>query len=276
MTIELAQVASTVRYKIRTARRVAAEAASVRRDEGMQSALRRLAVVARQLLRWYHPARIWRRHRKSGFDRRFGVETSGLVHPSQFAGLAGEDADPHHYKAIRPEDFHAAVSTLAVRHEEFEFVDYGSGKGRALLLASDYPFPRITGVEFSPELHQAALRNVARYRGPAQRCWEIGSLCADAAAFDPPDAPCVLFFYDPFGERLMSAVLDRIGKSLARRPREIYIVYCQPRLRELLSQRPFLELAAEGEHFTVFRAVRAGGMAAPAGSRSSAEQEVYR
>jgi hypothetical protein len=254
MTTTLPQLASTVRFKLRTARRLADETASVHRNAGLLSAVRHLAAIAKRLLRWYHPVRVWRRHRTSEFDRRFGVDTSGFVHPGQFAAVTDEGADPHHYKAIRPDDFRGAVSSLAIRHDHFEFVDYGSGKGRALLLASDYPFRSITGVEFSPALHDTALRNIARFRSPAQRCFRIRSVCADAVEFKPPDAACVLFFYDPFGERLMSAVLDRIGESLARTPRDLYLVYCQPRLRELMAQRPFLDLAVEGEHFAVFRA----------------------
>lgn len=254
MTTTLPQLASTVRFKLRTARRLADETASVHRNAGLLSAARHLAAITKRLLRWYHPVRVWRRHRTSEFDRRFGVDTSGFVHPSQFAAVTDEGADPHHYKAIRPADFRAAVSSLAIRHDDFEFVDYGSGKGRALLLASDYPFRSITGVEFSAALHDTALRNIARFRSSTQRCFRIRSVCADAVEFKPPDAACVLFFYDPFGERLMSAVLDRIGESLARTPRDLYLVYCQPRLRELMTQRPFLDLVVEGEHFAVFRA----------------------
>ena len=39
---------------------------------------------------------------------------------------------------------------------EFVFIDLGSGKGRTLLMASDYPFRRIVGVELLPALHRAA------------------------------------------------------------------------------------------------------------------------
>jgi len=248
-----AGLAATLRYKLRTARRLAAETADLQRCEGLASAARHVSVVAGQLLRWYHPARVWRRHRTSAFDRRFGVDTSGFVHPGGFAHLAADGADPHHYKAIRPEVFHRALASLSIRHQDYEFIDYGSGKGRALLLASDYPFRRITGIEFSPELHQVAVNNISRYHSTARRCDVIRSVCRDAAACDPPDVPCVLFFYDPFGERLMSAVLERIGASLARFPRELYVVYCQPRLRELLNTCRFLEGVCGGEHFAVYR-----------------------
>ena len=46
---------------------------------------------------------------------------------------------------------------------DFTFIDLGSGKGRVLLMASDYPFKKIIGVEFMPELHRAAQENITGY-----------------------------------------------------------------------------------------------------------------
>jgi hypothetical protein len=47
--------------------------------------------------------------------------------------------------------------------QDFTFIDLGSGKGRALLMASAYPFKRIIGVEFMPELHRVAQENIRKY-----------------------------------------------------------------------------------------------------------------
>jgi hypothetical protein len=49
-------------------------------------------------------------------------------------------------------------------HDNFTFIDIGSGKGRVLLLAAEFPFRKIVGVEFSPELHATAQRNLTRLR----------------------------------------------------------------------------------------------------------------
>jgi len=59
----------------------------------------------------------------------------------------------------------SAVSQSPPREalRDFTFIDLGSGKGRVLLMASDYPFKRIIGVEFMPELHRAAQENVREY-----------------------------------------------------------------------------------------------------------------
>lgn len=258
MKIELAPFGATVRHKLRTARRVAKETWCVRRSQGWGHAARHAALIARRLVRWYHPVRIFRRYQKNEFDRRFGVETSGILHPGRFEAFGAGNADPNYYKAIRPKDFQNAVGSLAIRHSEFEFVDYGSGKGRALLLASAYPFRRITGVEFSPDLHRAAVANIGRYKCAGQRCFEVHSVCIDASNYDPPESPLVLFFYDPFGANLMSAVLDRLEASYERCPREMFIVYRQPRMREMVSQRRFLDLVSDEPYLAVFRAAPRG------------------
>lgn len=33
--------------------------------------------------------------------------------------------------------------------QDYDFLDFGSGKGRTLLMAASFPFKKITGVEFS-------------------------------------------------------------------------------------------------------------------------------
>src|SRR5580704_10173983 len=62
----------------------------------------------------------------------------------------------------------------------FVFLDSGSGKGRTLLMASDYPFRRILGVELLPALHRAAQENLGKYRSESQKCFKLESICGDA------------------------------------------------------------------------------------------------
>ena len=55
--------------------------------------------------------------------------------------------------AIEPARFRKVLASLQIAFHDYTFIDFGSGKGRALLLASEFPFKRIIGLEFSPELH---------------------------------------------------------------------------------------------------------------------------
>ncbi len=64
------------------------------------------------------------------------------------------------------------------------FVDFGSGMGRILLLAVQYPFRRVVGVELSEELNEIAKANVAANRR-RQRC---GIVHAFSPCFGLPDS----------------------------------------------------------------------------------------
>lgn len=105
------------------------------------------------------------------------------------------------------------------------FVDYGSGPGRMLLLAARRAaFSRIVGVEYSVELHEAAVQNISR-RGLGER---VSSVNCDAAEFPIPPGPCVFYFFHPFGREVLEQVLAKIKESHRARPREMYVVYYHP------------------------------------------------
>jgi hypothetical protein len=109
----------------------------------------------------------------------------------------------------------------------FGFVDFGSGKGRVLLVASHYPFREVIGVEFSPELHELALENIRRYRSPERRCPRVRSVWADAAAFPIPERECVLFFNNPFAGPVFDRVLANAQAAHQRAQRKLYVLYQQ-------------------------------------------------
>ena len=88
------------------------------------------------------------------FDRKFGTETSGSV--VQTEGLDTTSPNWIHSTRYRPTPatiFHELMAALPIRHEEFTFIDFGSGKGKVLLLAWSLPFKAIVGIEFSKDLH---------------------------------------------------------------------------------------------------------------------------
>ena len=98
------------------------------------------------------------------------------------------------------------------------------GRGAALLLASEFPFKRIMGVEFSDELSAIARENVASFPTEAQRCGDIEIVCEDAAEFELPVDPLVLYFYNPFHEPIMREVMRRVVESLDDDPRPAFVI----------------------------------------------------
>jgi len=123
-----------------------------------------------------------------------------------------------------------------------------------LLMASEYPFRRILGVELISELHRAAEENIRDYRSPTQRCTSIESILADACEFELPDEPLVLFLFNPLPEPALTEVLWRLGASLGRVPRPVWVVYHNPLLESALGASGFLEKAGGTRQYSVYRA----------------------
>jgi SAM-dependent methyltransferase len=156
------------------------------------------------------------------------------------------------YQATDPNLFREMMAALPIRFQEFTFIDLGSGKGRTLLLASEYPFARILGVEILPELHRAAEENIRAYKSPMQCCAQIESLCADARDFDFPAEPLVLYLFNPLPEAGLRQMLANLGRSLHQHPRVVYVLYHNPQLEEVLEESAASKKSGGTHQFSVF------------------------
>ena len=203
------------------------------------------------------------------FDALYGVRTR-LVPPLsdlwRTMWRGGYDHEPS--SSVR---FREIFDALDIEFGQTVFIDYGSGAGRAVLLAAQYPFKAVIGIELAPWLHAQAQANLRAFPASAQRAARIELLCGDATAFVPPTDPLVLYFYTPFGVGPMQRVRARLEASLRERPRPVTIVlaYCFRQTRELLEKSPFLRVIGTDRGFTVLGDVAAAGVRR-ARSRSTA------
>jgi hypothetical protein len=169
--------------------------------------------------------------RDAEFDKLYGVDTKGRI-PQVKLKLNSNNPNKLYasrYQASDPIYFKNAIEALPIDYNNFVFKDFGSGKGRAILMASEFPFKRVAGVEFSEELHRIAQDNILRFHSESVKCKDVQSVCMDAVAYPLPDDSLVCYFYDPFDEIIMAKVLLNIQKSFLQNPREIFIVYYDPR-----------------------------------------------
>ncbi len=137
--------------------------------------------------------------------------------------------------------------------QDFTFVDLGSGKGRVLLMASDYPFKRIIGVEFMPDLHRTAQENIAGFSSDEQQCKQIEAVCMDARDFEFPPGPLVVYLFNPFSEATFVRVLENLRLSLEQVPWPIYIAYRFTEFEGLLAQAEWLEKIAGAKQWAVYK-----------------------
>jgi SAM-dependent methyltransferase len=155
------------------------------------------------------------------WERRFGIDTAGLT---PIESLVAEWQGFHDYFPSNRKVFHELLAHVDILPGRDVFVDIGSGRGRALLMAAQYPFKRIVGIEISAVLNQAARRNLDSWSGGLV-CPEIELWTGDAADFGIPSDATVVYFYNPFHGPTLSAVFEAIARSQARSPRKIWILF---------------------------------------------------
>lgn len=210
-------------------------------------------------------------HRKAAFgdldyDWEHSVDTtrSNVGFGTQF--LAGVTARP--YFATEPWLFEQIMQAVALSirqsalsHgvvaqtglQDYTFIDLGSGKGRVLLMASDCPFQKIVGVEFMPELHRAAQKNISGYSSGRQQCRQIETVCMDARDFQFPPGPLVVYLFNPFSESTFAQVLENLSRSVEQMPRPVYVAYRFTEFEKLLSEAGWLEKVAGMEQWAVYK-----------------------
>jgi SAM-dependent methyltransferase len=202
------------------------------RERGTLLSLGRSVLLPVHLFQEYRKARRATVVRgRSEFDVENGLNTDGDVngwtHLSDLEIPGANWIYGRNYVPIEPERFRSIASGLAINYGDFVFVDFGSGKGRALLLASEFPFRRVMGVEFSPELHRIAQENIAKHANH-RMSGPVESICMDFLDFPLPAEPLVLFLFDPCEDPVLVKVLARIRKALETDPRPAYLIYVAP------------------------------------------------
>ncbi len=187
-----------------------------------------------------------------GFDQKYHVDTAGTVSQGSLDVRSRNQLFATRYEPIRDVDFATLLADAGLHYPDYTFVDLGSGKGRAVLLAAALPFRRIVGVEFSPRLDAVARANLEHYTGE-RNCTDIELVCMDAARYDfPEDSPLVLYLYNPFERPVMQQVADRLAASHARRPRRMLVLYFTPHCAAVWDELAFLEKKLDSDSLCIY------------------------
>jgi predicted RNA methylase len=112
--------------------------------------------------------------------------------------------------------------------EEFSFVDVGAGMGRAMLLAAEYPFRKVEGIELNPVLAGIARRNAAKWCSAGRARAPMRIACSDAVEIRLPQGPCLVFLFNPFGASVMRRLLVRLAEAFRGRPGQLDLLYVNP------------------------------------------------
>jgi SAM-dependent methyltransferase len=233
---------------------------------GRVAATRQLLAVLWEFVRDSTPERRRQRYGDAEYDWEHRVNTTSAA-VSWRDRLLGAFHSP--YQPTESALFHEMLDALRQQsHSDFHdfvFLDLGSGKARTLLMASDYPFRRIVGVELLPALHQSARENLSKYRSESQKCFALESICVDATDFPFPAEPTVLYLFNPFPEAGLRRMIANLEQSLRAHPRAVYVLYHNPLLEHVLSASDSLTKIGGTQQYAMYESRSALGSFGQAG-----------
>jgi SAM-dependent methyltransferase len=177
------------------------------------------------------------------FERRIGVKTSDYLDREE---LGYSDERLQHYEPSSWRTLQKVLPKRSVSGEDV-FIDLGSGMGRIVLRAAEYPFKRVIGVEMSPELHEVAVANLESCRD-RWRCGDVELICSDVLAYDFPDDATVVFIYNSFQGEIFDRAMRKVFESYDRSPRRIRIFYRNPTQHERLMETGRVRILEEWKH----------------------------
>jgi SAM-dependent methyltransferase len=210
------------------------------------------------------------REARHPFDLAHHVDTGGLIYADGLSTGHQHDIHSSGYYATAPSLFRGAIehwsATLEAspfRLADYAFVDIGCGKGRVMLLASEYAFREVIGIELNPQLASTARRNLHRWMRRKRwvplvsRFWRPGILRpgkpiprvrileGDALSTPLPDGPVLLFFFNSFEEEMVRLWLDSLVEAAATRSAPIDVIYLHPEHHKLFLETPGMEILAQ-------------------------------
>jgi len=223
------------------------------RARGVSGALRYYAAGTFELLRDLTPGRRRSRYGDIDYDFDHGVDTTWAT--VRLRTRIRELLSGGQYQPSEPELFRQILRALPVKPDGITFIDLGSGKGRTLLMASDFAFQRIIGVELLDELDAIAKQNIGRYRNEQQKCFAIESRAGDARKFVFPSEPTVLYLFNPFPEHVLPEVLANLQRSLQVAPRTTFVIYHNLVYERAFTETTWLQAIYRTTQFAVYRAM---------------------
>lgn len=141
-------------------------------------------------------------------------------------GFERDDKNHSRYEATS----YAVLSRLArsgfIRRDDV-LVDYGCGKGRVGFFMNHVLGLKTIGVEYNADLYARAMENLASYAGRRGSENSVSFVLESAENYDAAAGSC-FYFFNPFSEVILRAVLHRILESWYANPRDIRLFFYYP------------------------------------------------
>lgn len=171
-------------------------------------------------------------------ERQTGIKTLQIENLDGLTLFGSDVHHAHHYQAASYYILNELFSALKSENNSQGFIDFGCGKGRAMIVAAQHGFKEIYGVELARELCEAAKENIKKVKHDFPGA-QFHVCFADAAQYYIPEHINVFYFFNPFSEIVMRTVLLKIQESINRKIRKVYILYINPRHAEVFTSNGY-------------------------------------
>ena len=168
-------------------------------------------------------------------EKKYGIITTGS---DELKKLEERGIDTDHSTIYMPVSYSLLEEMIEqlnrLTNSSFNhFLDIGCGKGRALCVAANKGFGKVTGIDFSKEFCKAAEKNLSmtRKQFPDLQYKIINN---DAFYFEIPNDVDCIFMFNPFDDVIMSGVAENILESFEINSRPITLIYVNPLYKEEL------------------------------------------
>jgi len=187
------------------------------------------------------------------FDMKYKIDT---INTEQLENLEIDSPNKAHgvyYEGTNAYIFKNAFSSFKIDAANSCFIDFGSGKGKAMFMAAGMGFRKVIGVEFSIELVEICCKNLEIFKARSKSKTEFEIVHMDASQYEIPMEANLLFFSNPFNEMLTTKVIENILRSYEKAPRELWIVHLYPQGNMAFAKHPRFQLEHESHDGFVFR-----------------------
>lgn len=169
------------------------------------------------------------------FDNKYGTNTTRPIRLRDLTIKSCNKKKGVNYQATRVKPLRVLFNKIQLMiPPDSRFVDLGCGKGRALLIASQFGFNEAVGVEFSSELCTIANNNCDVYKAKTSTDTKFKIIESDVVDYRIKKNDNIFFMYNPFKEVVLGKVLNNITSSLKKFNRPALIIYCNPKYGYLI------------------------------------------
>ena len=189
----------------------------------------------RNVLEWIS---LYLEHR---YDRIHNIQTTGSINIDSLHDIDSENRDfGRDYVPTPVSILKNSITAIDESIEDFVFVDVGSGKGRMLFAASNYPFKKIIGIEFSSRLCHICQTNINSFINKRIKCRDIEVIKDDIVNYSFPNENLFIFMFNPFSEYPMKKLISNLRNHILRTRKILYIAYYNPKHGDILQNSDFL------------------------------------